>query len=289
MMKLARPHRGGPMHGWAHRTRLPLLVALSALAVALAACSVQRTKVPVPEGVDARFTIEQGNSPAKAPPGPAIRQITPLEVATSLRRVTVRVSTWVSLIYGDPQPLFSEEQVVQFSPIIVEAMHTMPEDGVLRLEFNDRFKDKTVDVSIYGEGPTLVYHFNALVRDTETLRPPGDKMVDGAKLEALAGQTVTRADTQVLQHPVRGSSIAKLEIQDQAIARIKTAREDGRITEAEQGRLTAVAAATDAPATEVWDTFWERWDLLDKAHRQGLIDQDAYGKRKAELIAQLSP
>jgi hypothetical protein len=258
------------------------------LLLLVAACSVQHTPVPVPEGVDARFTIEQGNSPAEAPPDASIRAITPLEVATSLRRVTVRVSTWVSLVYGEPEPLFSEEQVVQFSPIIADTLHTMPEDGVLRLAFQDRFKHRSVDVWIYGEGPELVYYFNALVRDTETLRPPNDGQVDGAKLEALAGQTVTRGDAQVLRHPVRGASLARLEARDAAMARIKQAREEERINAAEQTRLEAVASGPDAPAPEVWDTFWQRWDLLDKAHRQGLIDKESYEQRKAEMIGQLT-
>lgn len=265
-----------------------LLVAALGCALAVSACGVQHTEVPVPEGVDARFTIEQGRSPAQAPPGPAVRAITPLEVATSLRRVTVRVSTWISFNYGDPEPLFSEEQVVRFSPIITESLRTMPEDAVLRLRCRDRFKDHGINVLIFGEGGELVYAFDALVRDEETKAPPDEELVDGAKLEALAGQTVTFARTQLLRHPVRAAAAARLQAQDQAIARIRQARADDRITNTEQASLLAIANDAEGPATAVWDTFWERWNLLDQAHRQGLIDQAAYAQRKRELIGQLS-
>lgn len=283
-MKISpQPRHGGRM---GMPTRLGgLLLAVVAL---LAACAVQRTEVPVPEGVNARFTVEQGRSPAKAPPGPAIRQVTPLEVATSLRRITVRVSTWVSLVYGDPEPLFSEEQVVQFSPIIADTLRSMPEEAVLRLQCKDRFKGQSINVLIFGEGPELVYVFDALVRDEEMSRPPGDEMLDGARLEAQAGQTIASTDVQMLRHPVRVGAAARLQAQDQALARITQAREDDRITDAERSALLAVANSPDGPDTDVWDTFWERWDLLDRAHRQGLIDNAAYEQRKTELIGQLT-
>ena len=86
------------------------------LLLLVAACSVQHTPVPVPEGVDARFTIEQGNSPAEAPPDASIRAITPLEVATSLRGAEKSLNVAVEQSYAFPDQVIEPGQEVAIFP-----------------------------------------------------------------------------------------------------------------------------------------------------------------------------
>ncbi|MBI3994205.1 MAG: hypothetical protein HY342_13100, partial [Candidatus Lambdaproteobacteria bacterium] len=142
-------------------------------------------------------------------------------------------------------------------------------------------------VTVYADGAELVYEFSALARDMERDLESHDAL-DLARLVELPGQTVTRsATTSILRESIRPDDLSRAEVSGRMRQRIERAYGDVALTVDERDQLLAIAAAPRTPGEEAWKLFWERWDLLQKAHAQELVNDDAFARRKAELIGEL--
>lgn len=254
------------------------------------ACGPTIRPVPVDPEIKAVVTVEGNLELADPPADPVIKTLTSFDIEASLRRVTVRVSTWTSLVRTDPKPLFSDAQAAQFSKIIAKELPTLRPDERIRLLFKDQYKKYKVDLYVYGEGSDLVYRFEALIGPQESHSTPNESVLGHGYLEQLPGQTVTTGATvQVLRHPAKREVLAQMRTRDSIRNGIAAALKEERITAEEHDKLINTANRLTNPSEEPWKVFWDKWNLLRKARDQDLITKPAYVERKQSLMQQLSP
>ena len=279
--------QAGLPHARAGRTApaIPLILAL-VYAAGLAACGGPQVELlNTPDGT--RMTLLSEQAPTPGGVDPSFRDLTPLAVEASLRRITVTHATWVSLVQSDPEPLLTVEQIKLLRKPLADALAAIRPDQRVLVRFKDRFKNLDVHVAVYADGTELVYAFSALSRDMERARASNES-VDQAKLVEQPGQALTRTSSAgTLREPIRAGDMARAEFSGRMRQRVEQAYERKALSIDEREQLLAIATAQRAPGEEAWNLFWERWELLQKAHTQELVDDTAFAQRKAELIGTL--
>ena len=259
---------------------------LAGLLAALSACVEPRVVLlQHPGGTRISMLPEQ---PA-APDGiaPEFAQITPLKIESILRRSTITHSTWISFVHSEPKPLFSPEQIRLLRAPLADALARLGPRERLLVELKDQYKGRDVEMVVYPDGAELVFRFLALIKDREDVTT-GDDAIDQGELVAQPGQTVSKpALVSTLRQSIRQSDFARTERVARMRERIEKGYQEKIVDSGERARLLQLAALEEIPGEEVLRLFWERWELLYKAHREDLIDDAAYAERKSSLMQEL--
>lgn len=152
-------------------------------------------------GIDVYF--EESTEPLLAPPAAEFSEITAKQVRSSLRRITVRHSTWMLFIRSDPKPLLSEGQLDFLQETLIRELPHLAPGRRIRFAFRDQYRGELVDMEVYPEGEYLVYFFRALIRQTGRTGP-GPEVPNHGILEPLSGQIVRSGSRPVLKdHALR--------------------------------------------------------------------------------------
>ena len=146
-------------------------------------CASRRPDTPID------VIIAESTEPLLAPPAAEFIDITPQQVRSSLRRITVRHSTWMLFIRSDPKPLLSEGQLDFLQKTLIRELPNPAPGRRIRFVFRDQYRGELVDMEVYPEGEYLVYFFRALIRPSGRVGP-GPTSPNRGILEPLSGQIV---------------------------------------------------------------------------------------------------
>jgi len=228
-----------------------------------------------------------GDKPANSA---LVQALTPIQLENSLRRLVVRVSTWITFILLDPEPLLNGEQLQWAQKILYAQLPKLQHDQHIELNFKDRFKGLEVQVQVYAEENTLVFRFHKLVSDTtDSGKLALNTMpLHRAELHPQAGQRL-RYDTMAvyLYEPLTAEDLdaasaeqAKYALLDSALKRSVVARE-------EEPALRALIHAHPEVLLSSWTLYWEKRNTLNTALGQGLFTPAEYEVRKQGLLKEL--
>lgn len=281
-MSFHRPFLPAPLR------HAPAVLAALALLLVLAACGPQQ-EVLERFGVENYIARRTGTEPPEAPPAPAFAKMTALDYEARLRRVTVRVSTFTTLTTTEPKPLLSDAQVSRFRRILARHLRGLRPDQRLRFVFKDRFKSKDVVMDVYKDGAFLAFEFAALARTRDSLGTTGFLARDLVFLAPQPGQEVLERDGRVvLREPVNPDAVALAREAQAKLELLAAAQRENMISAEEADALRELVQRHPGLPIAVWQRFVKKRRLLHDAREAGLIDQDEFRRRLAELEAELN-
>ena len=279
-----RPH--GPA-GAFYAAPLLLLLGLSLLA---AGCSMPRYDVLEKEG-SARSVVLISGLRHVSPPDPAlIAQLSPMQLEQSLRRLVVRVSTWVSFILGDPQPLLSGEQIQWVLGVLHPRLLQLQPDQRLELNFKDRFKGLQIQMQVYPDGSELVFRFLQLVSDPPEpgMLTRGEMPVHRAQLFPQAGQKLTYDEKAVSLHePLAAAQLESAAELQSKMGLLDSALKNSVALPEEEKTLRALIQDHPNVSIAAWKLYWDKRATLATARSQGLFSTAEYEQRKQSLLKEL--
>lgn len=265
-----------------------LFFTLLILAIGAGGCSLQKEKLDE-RGENQEVYKLTGLAQPEAARDPLFDALSPLQVESSLRRVIVRPSDWMSIIKKDPAPFFSTDQRTWIKNILIEQMPTLQPNQQLEFVFRDQFKDFLVELRMYPDGEFLVYRFLALAANPSRARKFGDpKPLNYAEIKPLSGQIYSDArNAWVLKDPIRLDVLASSKIMDQKLALARKAFKQSVIKDAELKEMENTIRDKPEISLDVWRVFWEKRTTLYNARNQGLFTEEEFQDRHRKLMGEL--
>ena len=270
----------------------PRLLASLLIAASIAACAIDHQVISVDEQKKRQVAILTGTPPPEQPAGAGFGNLTPLQAESSLRRLMVEVSTWISFVRGEPQPFLTPDQIQWARAEMVTHLPRIRPDQRLQLSFKDQFHHLDVEAEIYADGGYLVYRFTKLAspdlsgaptRDIVMERPP-----NFVELVEQAGQ-IHDYDRYaiILKDPVFVYG-ASGEQGLQRLAIIQSALQAGTIGREEADALLALIEDPPKTTAEALRLYVEKRETLNKAREQGLFSEAEFQERLETLRGELT-
>lgn len=260
---------------------LPLI-----LTVLLLACGPQMEKVEtLPKG--GYVAILKEAPPPLIPPDPDFNQLTLSDVEELLSRISVRMSTWISLLTTDPKPLLSDLQVLQFGMVLTRELPRLAADQRLRFNFRDQYKNQIVVMDVHKEGVYLVFTFKFLSRGHDRGRP-NLKSLDGGKIQPRPGQIfIDSPGKKILKVPIKEDLKAREKEIQPRLELVEKAKKAKTIDQEEEGKLREIISANPNLDLDALQQYLEKLKMLNSAHRQKLITQEELISRINKLRGKL--
>ncbi len=271
----------------------PRLLASLLIAASIAACAIDRQVISVDEQKKRQVAILTGTPPSEQPASAGFGNLTPLQAESSLRRLTVEVSTWISFVRGEPQPFLTPDQIQWARAEMATHLPRIRPDQRLQLSFKDQFHHLDVEAEIYADGGYLVYRFTKLASPDLSGAPPRDIVMQRPpNFVALVEQAGQIHDYDryaiILKDPVFVYAASGEQTVQEQLAVIQAALQAGTIGRDEADALQAlVRDRPDTTAAALW-LYMEKRETLNKARDQGLFSEAEFQERRETLRSELT-
>ncbi len=271
----------------------PRLLASLLIAASIAACAIDRQVISVDEQKKRQVAILTGTPPSEQPASAGFGNLTPLQAESSLRRLMVEVSTWISFIRGEPQPFLTPDQIQWARAEMATHLPRIRPDQRLQLSFKDQFHHLDVEAEIYADGGYLVYRFTKLASPDLSGAPPRDIVMQRPpNFVALVEQAGQIHDYDryaiILKDPVFVYAASGEQTVQEQLAVIQAAVQAGTIGRDEADALQAlVKDRPDTTAAALW-LYMEKRETLNKARDQGLFSEAEFQERRETLRGELT-
>jgi len=264
----------------------PALVLFALLLVA--SCSPAPIALDqLPGGVQAFRQIE--TDPPQHPVNPAFRSLRLPDYEQRLAQVRVRVSTWISFVTTEPEPLFTDTQKFSIAKVMAREMPNLAPTQRLLFQFSHHARMLPVEMVVYLDGDHLVFRFPELVRYQDATLP-GNNGTNMARLAAGDGQRAELTHgVPVLWDRVFGQPAPSETLSQATQAMLQAARTSGRLTDSETAELTALLQKRPAGAEERRKNYLEQRESLMQSYVEKLLTEKEYVQRLDNLKSTLTP
>ena len=249
------------------------------LALALAGCSGQGRNSNEQRANYHRAVTLNGTRETKPAPSPKFKQLSLGEVGRSLRRITVRVSKFISFNLGDPTPFHTEAQIDWAKKVIAERLPHLKPDQRLQLHYQDQFHKYAVEVEIWAEGNQLVYYFTKLAaKDDDPNRDISEERPQSwVTLVEQPGQSVSYDDrADILKDQLFGAGDMPVGAREEKQDAIQKALAS-QIIDAEESRKLSRLVET-APRITLADfkTYLDKRETLKQSLLKNIITREEF-------------
>ncbi|MCH9044809.1 MAG: hypothetical protein IIA40_01740 [SAR324 cluster bacterium] len=271
----------------------PRLLASLLIAASIAACAIDRQVISVDEQKKRQVAILTGTPPPEQPASAGFGNLTLLQAESSLRRLMVEVSTWISFVRGEPQPFLTPDQVQWARAEMTTHLPRIRPDQRLQLSFKDQFHHLDVEAEIYAEGGYLVYRFTKLASPDLSGAPPRDVVMERPpNFVALVEQAGQIHDYDryaiILKDPVFVYPASGEHGLQQQLAMIQSALRAGTIGREEADALLALLEDPPKTTAAALRLYVEKRETLNKAREQGLFSEAEFQERLETLRGELT-
>ena len=272
-----------------HRLLLHRLLPLCLLLILPAGCTPLTYQDISDDGQGRRAVLITGMPAPQEPPLPELKTLTPSQLESSLRKITVKVSTWVSFMYGESGPLFSGAQVLWARNILQERLGALAPGQRIELNMKDRFKGHSIRVETYLDGPHLVYRFRHLVSNEDDIKTAGGgRPLFRAELLAQEGQEIVLDHHSVmLRDDIRPARQESAQALQEKLNLLTDAREKNILSGPEADDMERLIRENSQVGLDSWRLYWEKRSTLSRAYEQGLFSPAELEQRKSLLLTDL--
>ncbi|MEE8433734.1 MAG: hypothetical protein V3S64_03005 [bacterium] len=267
-----------------------LPVFLSAVLV-LGGCSVQREVLSEDRKNRFKAVLLTGTPEPESAPSPKFNQLSEGQVGRSLRRMTVRVSKFISFNRGDPTPFHTDAQIDWAKKVMVEWIPKLNPDQRLQLHYLDQFHKYLVEVEIWAEGNRLVYYFTKLSAKDESpdRDTAGERPANWVTLVEQPGQSLTFDDrAYILKDLLFSVGEKTVRNRKEKFDAIQAALAKQIIDANESRELSRLV--DEAPRVSLVDfkTYLDKRETLKKALSQNLLTLEEFETRRDRLKKTMS-
>lgn len=263
-----------------------MLTGLLGIALALGGCSVQRDVLQGTRDNQGKAVLLTGTPEYKASPSPKFKRLSEGQVERSLRRITVRVSKFISFNRGDPTPFHTDAQIDWAKSVMVRRIPNLKPDQRLQLNYQDQFHKFLVEVEIWAEGNNLVYYFTKLAAkdETPTQEEVGQRPANWVTLVEQPGQSVSFDDqAYILKDQLFSSGPIAVLKRTEKLDAVQDALAKENIDTMESRRLSRLVDSAPRISLLDFQTYLDKRETLKKAFSQNLLSREEFETRRDRL------
>lgn len=268
----------------ARLARFPAAILCAALV--LGGCSVQREVLSEERENRFKAVLLTGTPETQTAPSPKFNSLSNGQVERSLRRITVRVSKFISFNRGDPTPFHTEAQVDWAKKVMLQWIPKLKPDQRLQLHYTDQFHQYLVEVEIWAEGNHLVYYFTKLAAEDEpsNMETVAGRPANWVTLVEQPGQNVSYDDrAYILKDRLFSAGAITVREREEKMDAIQAALASKTIGADHSRELSRLV--DEAPRISLGDfkTYLDKRETLKKAFSLNLLSREEFETRRDRL------
>ena len=259
---------------------------LAAAMLFLGGCSVQQEELSQYRKNRFKAVLLTGTPEPLTPPSPKFLALSEGQAGRSLRRMTVRVSKFISFNLGDPTPFHTDIQIDWAKKVMADWVPKLKPDQRLRLLYVDQFHKYLVEVEIWAEGNQLVYYFTKLAARDETpdVGSIGLRPANWVTLVEQPGQSLTFDDRAFILKDLLFSAGGKtVPEREKKLAAIQAALAGKTIDANDSRELSRLVETAPLISLVDFETYLDKRETLKKAFALNLLSREEFETRRERL------